>query len=52
MLKEFIEIAEKAVYCKKNTLWHSYEGNRYMFMKTIIEYVKMDYDNIILGYFC
>lgn len=51
LLKEFIEISEKAVYCKESTSWHSYDGVCYMFAKSIIEYAKMAYDNIILGHF-
>lgn len=51
LLKEFIEISEKAVRCKENSSWHSYEGICYMFARSVIEYAKMAYDNIILGHF-
>lgn len=51
LLKEYIKIAEKAVSCKENSTWNSYEGICYMFAKSINEYAKMAYDNIILGHF-
>lgn len=51
LIKRFIDIAEEAVKKKKNCYTWSFEGVCYYFAKTIVDYSKMAYDNIILGHF-
>ena len=51
LLKELIEIVEKAVDINKNSSELSFEGICYLFAKAVVEYAKMAYDNIILGHF-
>ena len=51
LIKKLINIAEKAVEgINAETIW-SYEGICYSFAKTIVDYSKMSYDNVLLGHF-
>lgn len=51
LIKQLINIAEKAVEQQEiNNTW-SYEGICHSFAKTIIDYSKMAYDNVTLGNF-
>ena len=51
LIKRLINIAEKAVEQQEiNNTW-SHEGICYSFAKTIIDYSKMAYDNVLLGHF-
>ena len=51
LIKKLIIISEKAVdkQAPQNT-W-SYEGICHSFAKTIVDYSKMAYDNVLLGHF-
>lgn len=51
LMKQLLDVAEEAVekQCAENT-W-SYEGICYSFAKTIVDYSKMAYDNMLLGHF-
>lgn len=51
LLREFIEVSERAVCCKGEVSRESCEGVCHMFAKSIIDYAKMAYDNIILGHY-
>lgn len=51
LLKRLINISEKAVEKQAvNNIW-SYEGICYSFAKTIVDYSKMAYDNVLLGHY-
>lgn len=51
LIKRLINISEKAVEQQVvNNTW-SYEGICYSFAKTIVDYSKMAYDNVLLGYY-
>ena len=51
LIKQFIDIAENAIEKNKNCYTWSFEGICYYFAKTIVDYSKMAYDNVILGHF-
>jgi len=51
LIKQLIEIAEKAVSLKKPSDTWTSDGMCYLFAKSIVSYAKMAYDNMILGHF-
>jgi hypothetical protein len=51
LIKRLINISEKAVEKKSGNYTWSYEGICYSFAKTIVDYSKMAYDNVLLGHF-
>lgn len=51
LIKRLINVAEKGIEQTVPFNTWSYEGICYSFAKTIVDYSKMAYDNIILGHF-
>lgn len=51
LTKRLINISEKAIEQQAPTNTWSYEGICHSFAKTIVDYSKMAYDNILLGHF-
>lgn len=51
LIKRFIDIAETAVKRKTQKDTWTFDGVCYSFAKTIVDYSKMLYDNIVLGHF-
>ena len=51
LTKQFIDIAEEGVVKQKILNDFSFEGVCYSFAKTIVDYSKMAYDNLLLGHF-
>ena len=51
LIKRLIEIAEAGVSKKSTYDTWSFDGVCYQFAKTIVDYSKMAYDNLVLGHF-
>ena len=51
LVKQLIELAAAAVEKKKDSDTWSHNGICYMFAKSIVDYMKMSYDNLKLGHF-
>ena len=51
LIKRLINISEKAVEKKSGIYTWSYEGICHSFAKTIVDYSKMAYDNVLLGHY-
>ena len=51
LIKRLIELAEEYVQSKETVNTWSYEGVCYLFAKTIVQYSKMAYDNLLLGHY-
>ena len=51
LIKQMIDMTEKAVRNKKPIDTWSHEGICHMFAKSIVDYTKMAYDNMQLGHF-
>ena len=51
LIRKLINIAEKAIEKPRAANTWSYEGICHSFAKTIVDYSKMAYDNVILGHF-
>lgn len=51
LIRKLINIAERAVEKTSASNTWSYEGICHSFAKTIVDYSKMAYDNVILGHF-
>lgn len=51
LVKKLINISEKAVEQQTPENTWSYEGICHSFAKTIVDYSKMAYDNVVLGHF-
>lgn len=51
LVKQLIELAAAAVEKKKDSDTWSHEGICYIFAKSIVDYMKMSYDNLNLGHF-
>lgn len=51
LIKQLIHIAEEGIEGKKIENTWSFEGVCYAFAKTIVDYSKMAYDNLLLGHF-
>ena len=51
LIKRLINISEKAVEAQIVKSTWTYEGICHSFAKTIVEYSKMAYDNVLLGHF-
>ena len=51
LIRRMIEAVEESVKLQKPGNEWDYEGICYMFAKSIVDYVKMAYDNMQLGHF-
>ena len=51
LIKRLIELAEEYVQSKETVNTWSYEGVCNLFAKTIVQYSKMAYDNLLLGHY-
>ena len=51
LIKKLINISDKAVGQQTPSNTWAYEGICYSFAKTIVDYSKMAYDNVLLGHF-
>lgn len=51
LIRKFIEIADKGVRSRVTRELASFEGICYLFAKSIVDYAKMAYDNMLLGHF-
>lgn len=51
LIKQLIEISDEAVQCRECLNFSSHNGVCYLFAKSIIDYTKMAYDNLVLGHF-